>query len=81
LYSPLIENPQKSTPSDGADLQNIVELTQLPMMDRARGVKLVIGIAEGFAEALLQSDCGSQGVLFESLKSEHFFDISVELPA
>ncbi|HCX67309.1 PAS domain-containing protein [Parvibaculum sp.] len=61
--------------------QNIVELTQLPMMDRTHGVKLVIGIAEGFAEALLQSDCGSQGVLFENLESEHFFDIGAGLPA
>lgn len=55
-----------------------LDLTQLPMTDRANGLQLILGIAEGFGEG--SSHMADGRFRFEHLDSEHFIDIGSGLP-
>lgn len=56
-----------------------IELTQLPMTDRATGARLVLGIAEGFGAAGMHE--GEGQFCFECRETEYFIDIGAGLPA
>ena len=58
--------------------RQILELTQLPVIDRASGLQLVLGIAEGFGEDVAHTADGR--FRFECLDHEQFIDIGAGLP-
>lgn len=54
-----------------------LDLTQLPMTDKAKGLRLVLGIAEGFGKSSSHADGRFR---FEHLDDESFIDIGAGLP-
>ena len=62
----------------GDGFRERLDLTQLPMTDRAKGLHLVLGIAEGFRPDAPHAADGH--FHFERLNSEHFIDIGAGLP-
>ncbi|MBA4209944.1 MAG: hypothetical protein C0454_10485 [Parvibaculum sp.] len=55
-----------------------VELTQFPMLDRASGTRLILGIAEGFGMSDRHEAAGK--FCFECREAERFIDIGAGLP-
>jgi hypothetical protein len=54
-----------------------LDLTQFPMTDKANGLRLILGIAEGFGESFSHADGRFR---FEHVDGEHFIDIGMGLP-